>query len=513
MFYRSFVALSSFLLGGSVVLAQPFPSMPSPQLRAPEMWPAIGYSTTEPSNSYQNRAAPPQSVGDGRAVSDKRERTIVQTGDLYYAPSSTRPMAVLSVTEPNASSVSGTPALIAGHNGCSSGCSTLLEACDSFRHPPFVWANAEYLLWWMKDAPINVPLATTDPRGNQFNPTSAGLADPSTRVLIGEKDVEFGATSGARWSVGFFLGDRFGIESTSFVMASQSQTDSVNSNMFGLPIIFRPILNTDPISPDPNNAGIFISAPGALVGGVSATSTSRMWGTEVNAVADVYRDCHWSFQALGGYRYLDLREGLDIADSSTVIGPTGFFTAAFFERISLVPGDVISVVDSFHTNLHFHGGQIGGRAQARMGMFSLGATTKLALGAAHKTLDINGITTLNAVPGTGFPPGLLVSPAGTLAVASNCGRFKQDDFAVLPEIELHLGCHLSDRLQVFMAYNFLYLSQVLRPGDQVNIFLNDALSPASPRFGQLQGLVQPVPPLKLSDFWAQGISFGLSFSY
>src|SRR5262245_23179675 len=49
------------------------------------------------------------------------------------------------------------------------------------------YGSAEYLLWWTKDAPNQVPLVT-----------KGFVGSPGTEVLIGGKDVDFGSQNGAR---------------------------------------------------------------------------------------------------------------------------------------------------------------------------------------------------------------------------------------------------------------------------------------------------------------------------
>src|SRR3982074_1649492 len=75
-----------------------------------------------------------------------------------------------------------------------------------------VWARGEYLLWWLKNAPLPVPIVTTgDPRvgfdlslGNTVNSAGA-IGQPGTRVLLGASDVHFPASSGLRFAAGAWL--------------------------------------------------------------------------------------------------------------------------------------------------------------------------------------------------------------------------------------------------------------------------------------------------------------------
>src|SRR5262245_58070214 len=63
------------------------------------------------------------------------------------------------------------------------------------------WATADYLLWWTKNASLPVPMVTTS------NTTDLGIIGMnSTRVLIGDEAVSFGARSGGRFGVGGWFG-------------------------------------------------------------------------------------------------------------------------------------------------------------------------------------------------------------------------------------------------------------------------------------------------------------------
>jgi hypothetical protein len=98
-------------------------------------------------------------------------------------------------------------------------------------------------------------------------------------------------------------------------------------------------------------------------------------------------------------------------------------------------------------------------------------------------------------------------------VSSNSGRQTRDEFTVVPEVCVNVGYQISSSLRVFAGYSFLYLGDVLRPGDQVNTTVNPGLVPASPWYGTSSVPAQPSALLSRSDFWAQGINFGLAFRY
>jgi hypothetical protein len=86
---------------------------------------------------------------------------------------------------------------------------------------------------------------------------------------------------------------------------------------------------------------------------------------------------------------------------------------------------------------------------------------------------------------------------------------------VLPSVELRFAYQLRHWVRAVVGYDFLYLNEVLRPGNQikhnVNLSQNAVLDPNG--VGTLAGPAQPTPLLTRSDFWAQGVSFGLEFVY
>ena len=72
-----------------------------------------------------------------------------------------------------------------------------------------------------------------------------------------------------------------------------------------------------------------------------------------------------------------------------------------------------------------------------------------------------------------------------------------------------LGAQLTPYLKVFIGYDFLFWSQVVRPGDQIdrNVNLTQALG------GALAGPAAPLPQFSGTSFWAQGVSAGVELSY
>src|SRR5262249_10836848 len=157
---------------------------------------------------------------------------------------------------------------------------------------------------------------------------------------------------------------------------------------------------------------------------------------------------------------------------------------------------------------NFYGAQCGFRAEVRRERLYAELVGKVALGDSHLEGDTAGATAI-ALPNS--PP--TVINRGLLALPSNSGRYTSDTFAVIPEVNLNVGFRFTERLRAFVGYTFLYWSSVTRPGNQIDRGLNLTQVPTSQLFGTVAGPVRPLFPLATTDFWAQGLSFGLEVRY
>ena len=134
-----------------------------------------------------------------------------------------------------------------------------------------------------------------------------------------------------------------------------------------------------------------------------------------------------------------------------------------------------------------------------------GATTGgVAMGSTHQEVSINGSTTIApAAPVRG----------GLLALPSNIGNYSRDKFTVVPQIGLNVGRQLNNNLRAYVGYNFIYWSSVVRPGDQIDPVINTTQLPDKNGPNPLVGPARPAFTFHDTSFWAQGISFGLAYSF
>ncbi|WP_315854196.1 BBP7 family outer membrane beta-barrel protein [Gemmata palustris] len=114
--------------------------------------------------------------------------------------------------------------------------------------------------------------------------------------------------------------------------------------------------------------------------------------------------------------------------------------------------------------------------------------------------------TRNDVPGLAS----VTRPGGLLAQTSNIGTYRSSSFTLIPELDLHLGCRLTDRISVSAGYSFLLLTDVARAGDQIDLVVNPNLLPGAPAG---TGPARPAFVMRQTNTWVQGINLGLSVKW
>jgi hypothetical protein len=103
--------------------------------------------------------------------------------------------------------------------------------------------------------------------------------------------------------------------------------------------------------------------------------------------------------------------------------------------------------------------------------------------------------------------------SGLYVQPSNAGRSSRGVFALLPEGTIKFGFRLGDAGRVYVGYSFLYLTDAVRPGDQVDRTLSPGQIPLVNGAGPGSGSDRPWRMLNRSDFWTQGLVIGLETRY
>lgn len=357
------------------------------------------------------------------------------------------------------------------------------------------WVRADYLLWAVQSGSIPA-LAVRDVPGTARQ--AVGLPNTAGRqVLLGNDRLGGDLRSGFRISGGIWLDDcrQWGLSGDFFFLSTG--TDGGRFTSAGDPPLSRPFFNVATGLPDAQ----LVSFPGVLAGSVNVNHRNTFSGAGAflshnlccDFCGDSPCDLHgYRVDLLMGYRHYYLGDDLRIREDLLGTG-----------QGRVPPGTRVIVQDRFRTENTFHGGLIGLNAETRWGTWSADFRVAAAIGNMHRDLRIDGSTTVLA---QGVPPS--VRTGGLLAQPTNIGRYSSDEFTVIPEAGLNLGCQITQGVRLHVGYTFLYLPNTWRAGDMIDRGVDPV---------QLQGvrstLGRPAPILASTGTWVQGMNLGVRFSY
>ena len=380
---------------------------------------------------------------------------------------------------------------------------------------PQFWASADYLLWWVKKAPLP-PVATTGPFNPDtftpgVDPSPGAIGSPNTTILRGGRGVDLGTFSGVQLRTGYWLTpDRsVGVEAGAFLLERRSASFTATSDANGVPLLKVPFFDTSSgqeIGANAAFANDTANTFGGLAGSIRVVNTLRLWGADLATAVNLHDTKTLRVDLLVGLRYLDLDESARIAQTSSPIGQPLF---AGFLGNDVPLGASITSLDNFHTRNKFYGGTVGGRVYWQvMDQLELSLLGRLGLGVTQERSAVGGLSTL-VMPGVPT----MTAQGGTLALPSNIGVRRGSDFAVVPEVNLNAHYQLTSYLTASVGYSFLYWSSVVRPGDQIDHNVDSRQIPTGQTFVQGLNATSPSSLMKRTDFWANGVNFGLEFQF
>jgi len=358
-------------------------------------------------------------------------------------------------------------------------------------------------------------VTTSDPGTSPDNAGVLGLN--STDVLYGREDILDGSHSGFRIRFGAFWDPyrRFGWEAEYFSFGDENEHFEARSNGNGEPILARPFFNMNPrvggdggLDPPAREDAELVAFPGTLSGIVTVDSQTTLdsaggrlrWNfccKQIDCRGGRFNPCgpprgFSRVDFVAGYRYLGLRDQLLIREDLTSLQANN-------------PGR-FEIFDHFETKNEFHGAEFGFIWEGGWRRWTLECISKTAVGNVRQTVAIDGGTTISPLtqPQQSFEGGLL-------AQRSNIGEYSQNELGMLNELGLTLGLYLSPRLRATVGYTFIYLTPVIRAGDQIDWDVNPDLLP--PETNPLQGALRPQFAFEETDYWANGINVGLDLRW
>lgn len=357
--------------------------------------------------------------------------------------------------------------------------------------PGRLWTSIEFLVWFTDPAPLSYPLVT-----------SASLATPLAAFYFDTNDLNYNNYTGARLTQGYWLDalETWGVEGSAFFVQSQDVDFFATSTQTSVPPLPLALPFIDAASG--TASALFISQIGTDNGSVVVAAHSRLWGAEANLVRTLHRSDVFRCECLAGFRYLDLQEDLHTVALTQGINNGSLNFLGF--PIPASSGLVIS--DSFACRNQFAGAQVGSRVECRLDTLVFTLTGKLAVGSTHEVREISGFTSL-------VGPGATTVPGGMFSQPSNIGQVSRDALSIIPQVGFALGYQPGKHCRIFAGYDFLYWSNVVRPGKQIDANVNTSQAAWSSNFVPGSGASNPVPLFVQSGFWIQGVNIGIEFRY
>ena len=276
-----------------------------------------------------------------------------------------------------------------------------------------------------------------------------------TAVLLGGGTLDSNPNPGFRITGTYAIDNRWGIEANGFYVASRSSSRSVTST--GQVDSIDLLLPFFDVTQNRENVTEISFSPDYR-GTAQETLENSMGGGEFNVTWSLPPQNGWRVDLIGGLRYLQLRAAPD------------------------------------------------------RGPWVASATAKLALGSMQQKVSINGYRESNDWSNFGAAQ---FFPGGYFALPTNSGDRSRNTFAVVPEIALSIGYRVTPAATVYVGYAYLYASDVVRPGDQIDRNVNPTYSlayggdpPVKPT-----GATHPAFSFNTTNFWAQSVTLGLSIRF
>lgn len=384
------------------------------------------------------------------------------------------------------------------------------------------YGSAEYILYKIQSAPLP-PTQLTIPF------TVSGLNLFTSTINFGGTDVELDGRSGGRFTVGYWChsDQLLGIEATYFQLERRQQGFG-GTQVADLPLnltVIQNITTVSAVAATITQVPLNVTLPAELsVASKGATGTNSVWGAEINARSTRCIIGGAALDVLGGFRYLDFEEQLTLSEGIllSVANPINLSGPGPIPPNPLppIPQPVtglrplasLSTFDQISTRNRFYGPQIGASADWWVSeRLVLGGWAKFAAGAMVQDVNLTGFTTTSASP-TGGATITTTTPGGLLTPGAGFVTTSRTRVAVIPELNLNVGLQITPHIRAMVGYDFLYISSLARPGDQVG-FTASTTSVSIAGAATTVHVNTPAINFHDTDMWLQGLTAGFQIRY
>jgi hypothetical protein len=360
-------------------------------------------------------------------------------------------------------------------------------------------AGGEYLLWWLFTRRNTVPLAATASLGG----------GGSVLDRVGEENVDRNNPySGGRFTLSYWLTNDDPWAKRANVPLLRAETSFFFLGQRSA--AFNDELSTTLVRPffDFNNrteSAVIVAFPGLATGSLAASVKTDLWGAEANVWTNIYYNrpgTTCSVEVMGGFRFLQLNDDIQIARTSLFAQNLQSFPA-------FLPfaGNTIAESELFATHNSFYGGQVGVTGKLLTGTAIMEAGLKLAVGATHEEVHIDGRQLRTT------PDGRTTALQGALlALPSNIGRFHRDKFSQIPEADLSVTVPMGHHFTFTLGFTALYWSRIVRAAEQIDRVVDITQIPNFPAAASAvpTGARRPGVPFEQTHLFVTGLNAGVA---
>jgi hypothetical protein len=336
--------------------------------------------------------------------------------------------------------------------------------------PDSWYISADYMLWWLREGHVP-PLLTTG------SAASGGrLGEPGTEVLYGDDHLETrhgDRFNGVQLHLGYWLDDdqTLALEAKGFILERDSTYFKAVSG--GGELLARPFTDAATGLPD----SYIVAGPGpngTLTGGFVGYSRLELFGEQADLRASLLKGENGELDLLAGGRFLQMRDRLDLTAASWLL-PT--------------QATLFGLTDHYRTHDEYYGGELGLEGEIHRDGWFLRMRGDASLGGNVQQIRTSGDQTFQT------PLVKIVEPYGLTVLPNNTGTFQRTVLDSVFETGLDLGYRFNNHIECHVGYSFLYWTNPIRSGDQVEL------------------TAPPGIPFKEAAFWGQGLNTGVQIRW
>lgn len=351
---------------------------------------------------------------------------------------------------------------------CGPGCG----GCD-LCGPTYWWLDVDFTFGWRRGKGYPT-LVTGEPDGILPGAEQLYKAGNETSQMTPGMRLDFGTWVDHCQVLG--IGGRF------WFLGKDTGNYSVTSDQ--QPVIARPFYDFDNDQAD----ALLVAFPGLRSGNLNVWATNEVLGADFYARMLLLNTCNGRVDLIGGYQFSRINDDFRIVSNTLALADDG----------GIIEGTTFRIGDQFNTRNEFQGGSIGLMWERECCGWTWNVMGKVGLGNMRQTAIVNGFNTVT-VPGQSP----VTEPGGLLTAETNIGEDSRDEFCAIPEINLSLSYRIRPCLSLSVGYNFMYWSDVLRPGDIIDTTIDTD--------GDLN--TRPMLVFNSSSYWVQGLNLGLHYDW